>query len=83
MKCPACNHHFHYRQSIVIEHQGEPLSLRELSSISGIAYSTLQNRYRRGDRGDELLRPVDSKYSRQVVSNLSKVPHELHVEPVA
>lgn len=63
MKCPACNHHFHYRQAVIVEHGGEPKSLRELSTATGIPYSTLQNRYRRGDRGEDLWREVDKKYS--------------------
>lgn len=73
MKCPNCHHHFHYRQAIVVEHNGEPMSLRELSKVTGIAYSTLQNRYRAGDRDADLVRPADMKYSRQVVSNSVKV----------
>jgi hypothetical protein len=63
MKCPNCSHHFHYRQAVVVEHQGTPMSLREVSTATGIAYSTLQNRYRRGDRGEQLVRPADEKYS--------------------
>lgn len=63
MKCPSCNHQFNYRQAKEVTHQGETLSLVELSKITGIPYSTLQNRYRRGDRDAELARPVDSKYS--------------------
>jgi transposase-like protein len=63
MKCPSCKHVFHYRQAKTVEHNGEVLSLRELSTATNIPYSTLQNRYRRGDRGADLSRPIEEKYS--------------------
>lgn len=63
MKCPNCQHTFHYRQAVKVEHNGDELNLVELSKLTGIAYSTLQNRYRRGDRGEQLTRPADEKYS--------------------
>ena len=46
-----------------MEHNGETISLRELARLSGIAYSTLQGRYDRGDRGAKLLGPIDLRRS--------------------
>jgi len=63
MKCPACNHHFQTKKVVAVEHNGEPVSLLELSKLTGIAYSTLINRYRRGNRGAELVRSVEAKYA--------------------
>jgi uncharacterized OB-fold protein len=63
MKCPNCSHVFHYRQAVRVEHNGDEVNLVELAKLTGIAYSTLQNRYRRGDRGEKLVRPADEKYS--------------------
>lgn len=63
MKCPNCKHDFHHKHAVVVDHGGVPMSLLELSKLTGIAYSTLQNRYRRGNRGDQLTRTVDEKYS--------------------
>lgn len=47
----------------MVEHNGETISLRELARMSGIAYSTLQGRYDRGDRGAKLLGPIDMRRS--------------------
>lgn len=48
-----------FRQKVVIEHNGERISLKGLSRLSGIAYSTLQGRYEKGLRGEQLLGPRD------------------------
>lgn len=64
MKCPSCKHVFHYRQAKTVEYNGETVSLRELSTATKIPYSSLQNRYRRGDRWPDIARDVEKKYSR-------------------
>jgi hypothetical protein len=63
MRCPHCHVEILRKKALVIEHNGEKISLRELSRMSGIAYSTLQNRYDRGWRGEELLGEVDKRKS--------------------
>lgn len=45
----------------LVEHNGVPMSLRELSDVSGVNYNTLLKRYRMGDRGEKLTRPVERK----------------------
>ena len=47
-----------YSRNIKIEYNGEEMTLAEAAEKSGIAYPTLQGRYRRGKRGDELLKTV-------------------------
>lgn len=78
MKCPSCKHVFHYRHAKTVEYNGETVSLRELSTATGIPYSTIQNRYRRGDRWPQIARAIDAKYSyprkqEQTVSDDAKV----------
>ena len=46
------------RNSILIEYNGNKYNITELSRITGINRSTLNNRYWRGDRGDRLVREV-------------------------
>jgi hypothetical protein len=46
------------RNSILIEYRGDRYNITELSRITGINRSTLNNRYWRGDRGDRLVREV-------------------------
>lgn len=43
-----------------IEYNGVLMSLAEAAEKSGISYGTLKCRYRVGDRGDRLFRPVKS-----------------------
>lgn len=64
MKCPHCQHEIFRQTSIVIEHNGEKISLRELSRRTGMAYTTLQNRYGRGLRGEKLLGAIDMRRTR-------------------
>lgn len=54
-RCPHCKKLILRSTSIAVEHNGERVTLRELSRLTGVAYTTLQNRYHRGLRGDELL----------------------------
>lgn len=63
MRCPHCNRDILKKKALVVEHNGETISLRELARLSGIAYSTLQGRYDRGDRGKKLLGPIDERRS--------------------
>jgi hypothetical protein len=65
MKCPHCGEVYPNGRAIVIEHAGKTVSLRDLANMAGIAYQTLRHRWRRGDRGPELIRPADPKYSRR------------------
>lgn len=51
------------RREICIEHEGQPMSLREFAECVRISHSTLQHRWRRGDRGERLVRPPDRKYT--------------------
>ena len=44
---------------IKIDYRGEKISLLELSERTGIKRGTLANRYRFGDRGERLWRPVE------------------------
>lgn len=64
MRCPHCHRDIIKRKALVVEHHGEAVSLRELSRMTGIAYSTLQGRYDRGHRGEQLLGAVDFRRSR-------------------
>jgi len=45
---------------IKVDYQGEVLTLLELSERTGIKRATLATRYRFGDRGERLWRPVES-----------------------
>lgn len=46
------------RSNIIVEYKGENMSLIELSEIVGIKYSTLRERYVKGKRGDDLIKPI-------------------------
>ena len=46
------------RNSIIISHNGEEHNITEWAQITGINRSTLNNRYARGARGDELFAEV-------------------------
>lgn len=58
------------------------MSLRELAYTVKLAYSTIVNRYQRGDRGDTLIRPADSRHGRRVVVHSADLTEEFHVERV-
>lgn len=49
------------RNNILVEFQNRLVTLGELSEITGVAWTTLKDRYKRGDRGDYLVRPVSKK----------------------
>lgn len=46
------------RNNIWVEYKGEKMILKDAAEKSGISYSTLRGRYKHGERGDELFRPV-------------------------
>lgn len=53
------------RKGHEIESGERTVSLYELAKLFGVAYQTLQGRWRRGDRGERLTRPSDPRYSRK------------------
>lgn len=46
------------RSNIFIEYNGKNISLIELSEITKISYSCLNDRYHRGKRGTDLIKPI-------------------------
>lgn len=46
------------RQNVMVEYEGEQMCLTDAAELSGINYGTLRSRYKKGDRGDKLFRPV-------------------------
>lgn len=48
------------RRNIIVEYQGELMTLPEAAEKSGINYGCLDRRYRRGDRGERLFREIES-----------------------
>ena len=60
------------RRNVRVEINGETHTLSEWAEITGINISTLQHRYRKGDREERLIRKVDLENydtSRKAVSN--------------
>lgn len=45
--------------NIIVDYQGEEITLGELSERIGIKYYVLYKRYSKGDRGDRLIRPIE------------------------
>lgn len=72
------------RSNIIVEYEGQEMTLIEASEKSGIAYATLNRRYHSGDRSDKLYRPVDKHrrlvehngkmISLQELSKITKIP---------
>lgn len=58
---------------LYIEINGITKSLSELSIDNGLAYKTILNRYHKGDRGDDLIRPIG-----QLTSTTSKENNHKH-----
>lgn len=46
------------RSNVYIDYKGKKITLIELSEITKLPYHTLSRRYHKGDRGDELIRPL-------------------------
>lgn len=62
------------RSNIVVSCKGEDVTLIEASEKSGLPYSTLQSRWRRGIRGEELFaEPAIQLKKREVLYNGKKV----------
>lgn len=65
-----CNLHFvtmktqcrNRRTNIFVKYNGETMILKDAAEKSGVEYHTLHQRYKRGDRGERLFRPVEEKY---------------------
>lgn len=49
------------RSNTFVEYQGEMITLAEAVERTGIKKGTLEDRYRSGDRGERLFRPVEKK----------------------
>ena len=59
------------RNNVFCEFGGENMSFQELSSRTGISASALYSRWRHGDRGEDLIRPVGQK--KQIKQNAPTV----------
>lgn len=46
------------RSNIIVEYEGQEMTLIEASEKSGINYGALTRRYHKGDRGEKLFRPI-------------------------
>ena len=46
------------RNNVLVEYQDSKMTLAEAAELSNIPYKTLYFRYKQGDRGDKLFRPV-------------------------
>ena len=46
------------RSNVIVEYNGNKITIKELSELLNISYGCLIARYKRGDRGDKLIRPV-------------------------
>lgn len=60
----AINKKDNYESEFKIEYKGEVHSFREWSMITGIKQHTLYTRYNRGDREDQLFRPIQLERKR-------------------
>ena len=49
------------RVNRIVEYQGRAITLSEVAELTGISFATLHNRWKRGDRGDRLFRPVKKR----------------------
>lgn len=53
------------RNNVIVKYNGKSLTLPEAAERSGISCPTLRSRYRVGDRGERLFRPIDTRYQRK------------------
>ena len=58
------------RNNIFVDYQDNKISLVELSELCGIPYKTLHFRYKHGDSGERLIRPVKKNLSRDCLRNV-------------
>lgn len=49
------------RQNVWLEYRGKLMILSDVAELIGISPSALKKRYKRGDRGERLFRPVEKK----------------------
>ena len=49
------------RTNHIVEYQGQKMCLKDAAEKSGINYEALRGRYKRGDRGERLFRPVKGR----------------------
>lgn len=52
-------------KSHCVEHQGQPMSLREYADVIGIPRGTIMRRWSAGDRGERLSRAPDQRYNKR------------------
>ena len=66
------------RSNIIVEHEGAEYTLLQLSERLNMSYGMLSARYERGDRGEILVRPVQSERikSRGENNNLNKITEQ-------
>lgn len=59
-------------KSHCVEHNGQPMSLREYADTIGIPRGTIMRRWSKGDRGERLSRAPDQRYNKRgQTSNVS------------
>lgn len=73
MKCPHCSKHYASNRAVVVEYNGESMSLRELAFAVGLPPSTLIQRYARGKRDAELIKPAASNGRKRIAGSLALV----------
>lgn len=54
------NQNMKKRKKIEVHYRGGQISLSEASKLTGISINALHERYKRGDRGERLFRPLDT-----------------------
>lgn len=66
------------RSNIVVEHDGKEHTLMQLCEMLDLPYKAIYVRYRSGDRGERLIRPigVDRQARRGATNNKSKITEE-------
>lgn len=57
------------RDNIVIEHEGKRMVLAQWAAVLGIHEDTLRDRWKRGERGDRLLRMVARRRAHPLISS--------------
>ena len=50
------------RSNVTVEYQGTQMTMIEAAEKSGLSYKLLNDRYRKGKRGEALFEPVKTKY---------------------
>ena len=50
---------------ILNEYKGQMLNLKQLAKACGVSFGVLRARYHKGERGDQLTRPADPRFSRR------------------